>query len=187
MGSTSDLLVLDWCDRATAAAAVKRYHYARTLPRHLYRIGVWEGGRLVGCLVFGAAPAADACELQRVALGPHQTPASRLLRIAVALLRRRWPELTCIVAYCDPKRGHIGTMYQAAGWTYTGRDGRGRYEYLRPLTADAARCAAATAEPYPQCAGEAETSAVAGRSKTTPPRQGGANPTRPLSIERGAR
>ncbi len=163
MGSTSDLLVLDWCSRDTAAALVQRYHYAKTLPQHLYRIGVWEGGYLIGCVVFARckpstlrAHALDdnSCEVIRIALGPHQTPASRILRIAVALLRQRWPELRVIVAHCDPKRGHVGVMYQAAGWTYAGCLS---YAGCKPK-----HC-------YLKHAGKAETSAASGRTDTPDP------------------
>jgi hypothetical protein len=108
------------------------------------RIGVWERGAFVGCLLFsrGASPTLghryglgplEVAELARVALGPHATPASRILAIGVRMFAGHCPGTRLLVSFADPAHGHVGTIYQAAGWTYTGasrptdqffRDGR---------------------------------------------------------------
>lgn len=61
------------------------------------------------------------CELTRVALGPHATPTSRIVAIALTLLRRRSPGLKAVVSYADPERGHDGRgIYVAGNWLYLG-------------------------------------------------------------------
>jgi hypothetical protein len=45
---------------------------------------------------------------------------SRCLGIVLRDVRRRFPEITRIIAYADPNAGHEGTIYKAAGFTYEG-------------------------------------------------------------------
>jgi hypothetical protein len=133
-GSAVVSLRLDFCSRQAAAFAVKTRHYSRSMPAgRLVCIGVWEFLLFVGALIFGRGAAsnigADAglpqdevCELNRVALGPHEAPTSRILSIAVRLLKKQSPGLRLIVSYADPRHGHDGRgVYAAAGWLYLGR------------------------------------------------------------------
>lgn len=96
------------------------------------RIGVWEDGSFVGCVLFsrGASPLLghryglgplEVAELARVALTTHRTPVSRILAIAVKMYGRQCPGTRLLVSFADPAEGHVGTIYQAAGWTYTGQ------------------------------------------------------------------
>ena len=129
-------LRLDFCSRSAAAFACKAWHYSRAMPAgRLITIGAWEGGCFVGAVVFGrgasseiASPfcvqQSDICELCRVALGPHAAPTSRIVAIAVRLLRRQSPGLRLIVSYADPEHGHVGVLYQAMGWWFIGRTNR---------------------------------------------------------------
>jgi len=142
MSSTSDLR-LDWCSHQAAAFAVKRWHYSHSLPPPPHnRIGVWEGQRFVGCVLFarGASPALlapygltaiEGCELVRVALDTHKTPVSRIVAIAIKFLKRRCPGLRLIVSFADPSEGHHGGIYQAMGWIYVGQTAPAR-EYIGP-------------------------------------------------------
>lgn len=62
--------------------------------------------------------------------------------IAVRLLRRQCPGLRVIVSFADPAEGHVGAIYQAAGWVYLGQtepssvfvDGRGRRWHPRMVS-----------------------------------------------------
>ena len=105
------------------------------------RIGVWENGKFVGVILFGLGAGRstsgtryglksqhDVAELTRIALKKHATPVSRLIRIAVKLLRKKCPKLKLLISFADPTQGHYGGVYQAAGWIYTGQshmDGKG--------------------------------------------------------------
>lgn len=138
MSSRPDLR-LDWCSYQAARYAVEKWHYSRRMPRgKLARLGVWEDGRFVGAVVFGQGAgratdgarfglgAFEVAELVRVALREHRTPVSRIVAIAVKMLRRQSPGLRLLVSFADPRQGHVGTIYQAAGWWYLGETEPGR-------------------------------------------------------------
>jgi hypothetical protein len=117
----------------------------------LVKVGVWEGGRFVGVIIFGLGANrhlsrpfglkdTEACELVRVALAPGRAhPTSRCVAIALKLLRRQSPGLRLVVSYADAGQGHVGTLYQAGGWLYLGTSDqsyirvRGQVEHPRTL------------------------------------------------------
>jgi len=125
-------LRLDWCDAKAARYAVEHWHYSRTMPvNKTVRIGVWERGEFIGCVLFseGNTPNLgkaygvtqfDVCELVRVALRRHESPVSRIVAIAIRLLREACPGLRLIVSFADPAHGHHGGIYQAGGWIFNG-------------------------------------------------------------------
>jgi hypothetical protein len=129
-------LRLAWCSHEAAQFACSAFHYSRTLPTgKLVKVGVWEDRRFVGCLLFsrGNSPnigspyrleQREVCELTRVALAPHRSATSRIIAIALRLLRRQSPGLRLIVSFADPRHGHHGGIYQAGGWLYVGLTGR---------------------------------------------------------------
>jgi hypothetical protein len=95
-------------------------------------IGAWEFDRYIGCLVFGRGASSEIaspfglrqdqiCELCRIALSAHHAPVSRILSIAIRLLRKQSPNLRAIISYSDPEHGHDGRgVYAAAGWMFIG-------------------------------------------------------------------
>jgi hypothetical protein len=126
-------LRLDFCSHEAARHAVLRWHYSRCMPAaKLVRVGVWEGGRFVGVVLFGsganrhlASPfglkAIEACELVRVALdSDREHPTSRVLAISLKMLKRQSPGLRLVVSYADTKEGHLGVIYQATNWLFLG-------------------------------------------------------------------
>lgn len=126
---------VNFCDRAAALYAVEKWHYSRTLPTDpLFRLGVWEDGRFIGAVVFSrgntqrlgspyGAGMSETCELSRVALDEHETPTTQILAEALRVLKERNPGLRLIVSFADPNVGHLGVIYQAGGWIYSGRSG----------------------------------------------------------------
>lgn len=136
-------LRLEWCTHAAARYAVEHWHYSRSLPAgKTVKVGVWEDDRFTGAIIFGwgatpelAAhhhlPQTQICELCRVALTTHVAPVSRLVAIAVRLLRRQSPGLRLVVSFADADQGHHGGIYQAGGWIYLGqRNIGGRQGFL---------------------------------------------------------
>lgn len=133
-----DDLRLAGCGHDAAAFACRTWHYSRTVPAgKLVKIGVWEGGQFIGAVVFGRGAnnnigsryglrQTEICELVRVALKGHAAPVSRIVGLAVRLLRRQSPGLKLIVSYADPEQGHVGSIYQAGNWVYAGRSGEQR-------------------------------------------------------------
>ena len=126
------VLKLKGCGHNAAKLACERWHYSGCLPSgRLVRIGVYEDDRFIGVVLFGrgATPRIGSpfgldqrqvCELVRVALTDHQAPVSKILALAIRLLRKSSPGLKLIVSYADPGQGHHGGIYQAANWLYLG-------------------------------------------------------------------
>jgi hypothetical protein len=134
MRSARPDLRLDWCSYEAAKYAVEKWHYSRRLSagRNVY-LGVWEGGAFIGAVVFGMGSgnatngeryglrsSCDVAELTRVALRRHVTTVSRIIAIALRMLKRQSPGLRLVVSMADPLQGHSGAVYQAGGWIYTG-------------------------------------------------------------------
>ncbi len=125
-------LRLDWCSYEAAKYAVEHWHYSQRMPKSkLARIGVWEDEKYIGCVLFGVGATGDlvkqfgldkfqGCELVRVALTNHSTPVSRINAIALKMLKREFAGLRLVVSFADPEHGHVGGIYQAGGWIYTG-------------------------------------------------------------------
>lgn len=147
-------LRLDWVDAKAARFAVEHWHYSRAMPTPpMLRVGVWEGAAFVGVVIFSrgandrlGAPyglaVTEICELTRVALSRHETATSRIVAIALRMMRQRCPGLRLCVSYADPNQGHHGGIYQAGGWIYCGttdadakyRDPSGRIWHSRQVS-----------------------------------------------------
>jgi hypothetical protein len=126
-------LRLDWCSYEAAKYAVEHWHYSQRMPKSkLAKIGVWESNTFIGAVIFGVGATSDlvkqfgltmvqGCELVRVALDRHKNSVSRILMIAIKMIRKEFPGLRLIVSFADPEHNHNGAIYQAGNWFYTGR------------------------------------------------------------------
>lgn len=127
-------LKLDWCSHEAAKYAVMHWHYSRSMPSgKTVKIGAWEDERFIGVVIFGygATPEigkpyslrqVEICELVRVALNGHASPVSRILSVAIKMLRKQSPGLRLIVSFSDTAQGHHGGIYQATNWYYVGSE-----------------------------------------------------------------
>ncbi len=136
MSSKPDLR-LAWCSADAATYAVKHWHYSRTMPKSKRSyIGVWEGGAFIGAIIFGCgsghatdgrrfglARQFEIAELLRVALRKHRAPVTRIVAVAVRMLYAQSPGLRILISYADPRQEHLGVIYQAGNWIYTGETG----------------------------------------------------------------
>lgn len=118
-------------------------HYLHSMPG-VVRLcfGVRLGDELVGACVFtagarhahrllaGARPA-DVATLARfwMADGLPTNNESRVLSLILRELRRDG-RFRLLVSFADPAAGHVGTIYQASGWTYLGVTEPERYFVL---------------------------------------------------------
>lgn len=131
-------LRVDWCASAAAKYAVERWHYSGTMPPiKTVRMGVWWDGVFKGAvifsrpcrnqhLMFGLAPQ-EVCELGRVALDRHEGfHVTEVVARAIRMLKQRCPDLRLIVSFADPAEGHVGRIYQAGNWIYTGESAAAR-------------------------------------------------------------
>ena len=119
---------MDWCTHDAAKYAVENWHYSGCMPSgKTVKIGVWENDRFIGCVIFaiGANPniasygGGKACELARIALTNHKTPVTRIVSIALKMLRKHCPNLDAVISYADLDR-HPGTIYKAGNWKLDG-------------------------------------------------------------------
>lgn len=134
-------LKLDWCSHEAAKYACENWHYSKRMyVNKTVKIGVWEDGKFIGCVIYGngcqfiAKPYGMAdtqvCELVRVALTNHKTPVSKILAISFKLLLKQSPDLCLIVSFSDTSKGHYGGIYQATNWVYVGSAEYHEYEVL---------------------------------------------------------
>lgn len=136
-------LRIEWATHAAAKYAVETWHYSGVLPvPPLVKVGAWERDKFIGVVIFSRGAnnnllkpfgllATEGCELTRVALTAHESPVSRVVRMAMQFLKRNSPELRLVVSFADPSEGHHGGIYQAGNWTYTGRQ-PATVEYIAP-------------------------------------------------------
>lgn len=128
------------------------YHYSKTVPTgKLVGFGVWEDEKFKGCVVFGRGvgnaqierygiPLTQGAELVRVALREHDTPVTKIVSVAIKLLKKHSPGLKILVSYADSRQGHLGIIYQAGNWVYTGKAKttpdylyKGKYYHVRSM------------------------------------------------------
>ena len=123
---------------AVAAALVVRHHYLHAMAAGArLSFGVFASERMAGAVVLNAGPLGaprlvdgastrDALNLARLWLSPEapHNSESRVLGLLVRALRRH-TAVRFLVSYADPAAApggvsHVGYVYQAAGWLYTG-------------------------------------------------------------------
>lgn len=132
--SLSPNLKLDWCSYQAAKFAVEHWHYSKSMSSSKnVCVGVWEQDKFIGAIVFGIGSGNstngtqyglkmqnEMAELTRVALAAHQAPVSKIVSIAIRMLKKQSPDLRLLISMADPVHGHVGSIYQAMNWIYTG-------------------------------------------------------------------
>ena len=131
-------LRLDWCSHEAAKYAVENWHYSKTMPvPPIIKIGVWENAKFIGVVLFSRGASSNlykpynithyqGCELTRVALNKHISPVTRIIKIAIKMLKKTNPELRIIVSFADPHYNHTGGIYQAGNWLYAGKTAKSK-------------------------------------------------------------
>ena len=117
----------------TSKALLVRRHYLHSLPGGTrLAFGIFIGPRLLGALTLGVGPKNghrlvdgaipdDVITLSRLWLA-DELPQNSESRVLGAVLRSLWRHTSVrfVLSYADPAAGHLGTIYQASGWIYTG-------------------------------------------------------------------
>lgn len=105
-------------------------HYAHRLPSISYAYGLFDGEELIGCCTFGT-PASSPL-LKGVAGEEYKSIVKELNRLVLKYNRpneasfligkslKQLPRPLIIVSYADTEQGHIGKVYQATNFIYTG-------------------------------------------------------------------
>jgi len=116
-----------------ARQIVVRHHYLHSLPGGTkLAFGAFVEGKLLGAITFGVGPynafslvegtcSDDCLTLTRLWLSEElpQNSESRVISVCLRYLKK-YTTLKFITTYADPTQGHVGTIYQATGWLYTG-------------------------------------------------------------------
>jgi hypothetical protein len=105
-------------------------HYAKRIPQIMFAFGLYEDDRLMGVVTYGIPASPSLCmgicgkeysdkvlELNRVCLQSNdKNQASFLVANSIKLL----PKPSIVVSYADTGQGHVGYVYQATNFIYTG-------------------------------------------------------------------
>lgn len=117
----------------TSRSFFERHHYLHSMPAGtLLCFGAFVNGYLLGALCLGVGPinahrlvmgaeASDVLTLTRLWLDDAlpRNSESRFIGQVIRLLRRH-TSVRFLLSYADPAAGHVGYVYQASNWTYTG-------------------------------------------------------------------
>jgi hypothetical protein len=112
---------------------VETNHYLHSLPGGtMLSFGIFLDDNLLGAITLGAGPAyahslvegagrRDCLTLTRLWLSDKLpiNSESRTIGFVIRTLRKH-TDLKFLLSYADPAHGHLGTIYQATGWLYTG-------------------------------------------------------------------
>lgn len=126
-------LVVEQIDRERAKPFIEGIHYSRIFPNNIvYSFGLYEDGELIGVVTYGIPASPTLCiglagkenrdrvlELNRLAIKPNRggkNQASFLVSHSLKML----PNRTFVVSYADTGWGHVGYVYQATNFLYTG-------------------------------------------------------------------
>ena len=117
-------------DRKETEKFILEIHYAKRFPSVSYAYGLHRDNELVGVITYGSPPSPSLCigiageknkgyvlELNRLVLKYNEkNQASILISSSFKLL----PQPKIIVSYADTEQDHIGVVYQATNFMYTG-------------------------------------------------------------------
>jgi hypothetical protein len=136
IGFGTDAMHVRLIPKAVADALITQNHYSGSAVwSSCVHLGVYAAGDLIGAMQFGPAmnPASGGkvvrgtqpdqwLELNRMWLSGAKpvNAASRAIRYALTLVRRRRPRVSWVQSFADERCGKLGAVYQAAGFLYCG-------------------------------------------------------------------
>lgn len=111
---------------------IMNIHYARRMPSINYAFGLFEGGMLIGVVTYGIPASYPLCiglagkknqynvmELNRLVILPGYNGDNRA-SFLVGNSLKMLPNYTFVVSYADTAWTHVGYIYQATNFLYTG-------------------------------------------------------------------
>lgn len=106
-------------------------HYAKRMPSISFAYGLFVDDVLQGVVTYGSPASPSLCkgvcgeeykskvlELNRLAI--NSTADKNSASILVGRSLKMLPRDKVVVSYADTAQGHVGYVYQATNWTYTG-------------------------------------------------------------------
>ena len=125
--------VVETIERERAKDFVEKIHYSRLLPNNVvYSFGLYKDGKLIGVCTYGIPASPPLCrglageknkdrvlELNRLAILPEFNGGNEASYLISHSLKKL-PNYTFVVSYADTGWTHVGYVYQATNWLYTG-------------------------------------------------------------------
>lgn len=139
--NTNSDVIVKRISYAEAKPFILKIHYARRMPSIKYAFGMYEGGVLVGIVTYGIPASYPLCiglagkknqhnvlELNRLCFLPGYNGSNRASMLIGRSLKML-PNYTFVVSYADTAWTHIGYVYQATNFLYTGLSAKRRDTY----------------------------------------------------------
>lgn len=109
---------------------LKNLHYAKRIPNIMFAFGLYEKNCLIGVITYGMPPSPPLCigvcgakykdnviELNRLCLLENRkNHASYFISKSLKLI----PQPSIVVSFADTAMDHVGYVYQASNFIYTG-------------------------------------------------------------------
>lgn len=117
--------------------ACKHFHYAKAVPVNTIGYNVYNNSdEWCGVVLYGTGanphignsynlPTGGCVELVRVALNGKQESTSQAVAMSLKALKKDCPLIQLVISYADCDQNHLGTIYQATNWIYTGLNNEG--------------------------------------------------------------
>ena len=123
---------------------VEKHHYIHTIGKTSLITGLFNNNELVGVITFGQVSGRllaqsifnggtqyNTFELLRMCVKDEcKYPRTQFISKSISLVRQLFPQIKCIVSFADYTVGHVGTVYQAASFIYTGQTSK-KYHYIK--------------------------------------------------------
>jgi hypothetical protein len=121
--------------------ACLNFHYAKAVPTYSIGYSVFENNNWCGVVLFGGGASVNMpkkfnlrngqyLELNRMALNGKQSSTSKVLSIAIKLIKKECPMVRMLFSYADKGQEHKGIIYQATNWYYIENIESSGTEYL---------------------------------------------------------
>lgn len=122
--------------------ACLHFHYSRAIPANSLGYNVYnDQDEWCGVILYGYGanrrigsqynlPMGGVLELTRVALNGKQEQTSKAVALSIKQLKKDCPHCRLIVSYADCDQQHLGTIYQATNWIFTGLVDKGDISFL---------------------------------------------------------
>lgn len=132
MSSPKDLYRVEAIDSKVAQALVVENHYLHRRAQCMFAFGLLQGDELIGCVIWGkpASPwpcrgicgpeeAGHVLELTRLWIDDKSVKNAESFLIASSI--KMLPEkYDILLSYAEIQQGHVGVVYQATNWLFTG-------------------------------------------------------------------
>jgi hypothetical protein len=119
-----------------ATKMVVEFHYLHRRASAMHCFGLFDGEEMIGCVIYGKPASPSLCvgvcgkeesdkviELTRLWIRDN-TPKNTESFLIGRSLRLLPKQKDIIVSYAEIDAGHLGTVYQATNWIYTGKSDR---------------------------------------------------------------